>query len=85
MRGDCWVHLVTGALGRLRTISRVFTIGPKACITNGRDLGIHDARIVDVHASPDGRSVAVTVNVTTLSLDSYGSSLQTVVVATPPG
>lgn len=85
VRGDCWVHLATGALGRRRTISRVFTIGPKACITNGHDLGIHDARIVDVHASPDGRSVAVTVNVTTLSLDSYGSSLQTVVVATPPG
>jgi hypothetical protein len=83
VRGDCWVHLASGTRGHRRTISRVFVIGPKACIDNGHDLSIHDARIVDIHASPDGTFVAVTVNVTTSSLDSYSSFLQTVVVATP--
>lgn len=80
VHGDCWVHLATGTPGHRRTISRVFTIGPNACIGNGHDLGIRDASIVDVHASPDGRSLAVTVSVTTHSLDFYASFLQTVVV-----
>jgi hypothetical protein len=80
VHGDCWVHLATGRHGHLRTIARVFTIGPNACIGNGHDLGIRDASIVDMHASLDGRWLAVTVNVTTHSLDSYASFLQTVVV-----
>ena len=46
----------------------------------GHDLGIRDAQIVDVHASPDGRSVAVTVDITTHSLDFYASFVQTVVL-----
>lgn len=85
VHGDCWVHLATDTLGHQRTISRVFAIGPQACIANGHDLGIHDAEIVDMHASPDGRSVAVTVNVTTHSLDFYASFLQTVIVVMTSG
>jgi hypothetical protein len=81
VHGDCWVHLATGVHGRRRTISSVFSIGPKACIDNGNDDSIRDARIVDMHASPDGRAVAVTVEVTTQSLDFYASFLQTVVVS----
>jgi hypothetical protein len=85
VRGDCWVHLTTGPHGHQRMISRVFAIGPNACISAGHDLGIRDAWIVDVHASPDGRSLAVTVGVATHSLDFYASFLQTVIVATPAG
>jgi len=83
VHGGCWVHLAARAHGHAHTIARVLTIGPKECVTDGNDLGIRDAQIVDIHASPDGHSLAVTVNVTTQSLDFYDSFLQTVVVATP--
>jgi hypothetical protein len=84
IHGDCWVHLAIGARGHHETIARVFAIGPKACIDNGHDLGIKEARIVDMHASPDGRVLAVTVSVTTRSMDFSESFLTTVIVAAPP-
>jgi hypothetical protein len=83
VHGDCWVHLATGPLGHHKTIGHVFTIGPKACIGNGHDLVVHDAEIVDIHASPDGHALAVTIDVTTLALDSYGAYVETVIVPTP--
>lgn len=83
VRGPCWLHLAARTHGHTHTIARVLTIGPETCVADGHDLGIRDAQIVDMHASPDGRSLAVTVNVTTQSMDFYDSFVQTVVVATP--
>jgi hypothetical protein len=80
---SCWVHLAAGAPGSRRTIAPVLTIGPGACIANGHDLFVKRAGIVDVHASPDGRRLAVTVEIVTVSLDAYASSLKTVIVAAP--